>query len=111
MKIKEELVIPKKGDKVYVDSHYHISRGSDDVEGGLATIETVYEEISGGEKYTIITVEEHPGVGYNWSQFLSKKQEELKKQFGKSKAYPCPDIDTPWIEEGDIVNGKPYEGR
>ena len=105
-------MIPKKGDKIYVDSHYHISRGSDDVEGGLATVENVYEGISGGKKCIFVSVKEHPGTGYNWSQLLSKEQEKLKKQFGKEKAHPCPDIDTPWIEEGDITgNGEVYKGK
>lgn len=104
-------MIPKKGDKIYVNSAYHISRGSADVEGGLATVEKVSVGISGGEECLFVTVEEHPGHNYNWSQCLSEEQEKLKKRFDKSKAHTCPDVDTPWIEEGDIVNGQPYTGK
>lgn len=100
----------KVGDKIYVDSSYYISHGSDDFEGGIATISKISEDISGGEKCIFVEIEERPGTSYNWSQFLSKKQEELKKEFGEQLAHPDPDIDTPWIEEGDIVNGKKYKG-
>lgn len=101
---------PKKGDKIYVDTHLHISRGSDDVVGGLATVTNVTDDISGGEPCVFVEVKEHPGHSYNWSQFLEKQQEALKVQFGDKAAYPDPDVDTPWIEEGDIVDGKPYKG-
>ena len=106
---KASAKIPKVGQKIYVDSHYYISHGSDDDEGGIATIESIKESISGGKKCIFVTVKEHPGSSYNW-EFLSEKQSALKKEFGKRKAHPCPDIDTPWIEEGDIVDGKPYKG-
>lgn len=95
------MQLPKIGDKIYVDSHYYISHGSDDVEGGIATV-------SGVDK-TFVETEEHPGHAYNW-KFLGPEQEGLKKKFGASKAHACPDIDTPFIEEGDFVNGKKYKG-
>lgn len=96
--------------EIYVGSHFYISEGSRDVVGGLAKISDVSEGISGGEPCIFVEVEEHPGHSYNWTQMLSKEQAKLKKEFGKKRAYADPDIDTPWIEEGDIVDGKPYHG-
>jgi hypothetical protein len=84
---------PKVGDEIYIPTSLHISRGSDDVQGGLATISDVSQGISGGELTWFVGV-----------------KEELKKKFGKSRAYPDPDVDTPWIQEGDIVNGQKYHG-
>ena len=110
MKIKK----PRVGDELYIESHYHISHGRDDVTGGLAKISNVEKQISAGEPTWFVEVEEVPGDGYNY-ELLMEKQEELKKEFGKSRAHPSPDIDTPWIEEGDIVsgtfNGKTYNGE
>lgn len=100
----------KVGDTIYVDSHFYISHGSDDVVGGKATVDEVMEGISGGEKCIFVCVKEHPGVRYNWTQYLSKEQDKLKKEFGDKGAHPQPDIDTPWIEDGDTVNGKEYHG-
>jgi hypothetical protein len=100
----------KVGQKIYVGSHFYISHGSDDVVGGLATITKITKGVSGGEKVLYVEVAEHPGNCYNWTQFLSEQQKELKKEFGRKKAYADPDIDTPWIEKGDLVDGKPYQG-
>ena len=102
--------IPKIGDKIYVDSSCHISRGSDDFTGGLATVSRVEKSMSGGDPNCIFVHIKEGKRGYNWTQFLAKDQERLKKEFGKSKAHPSPDIDTPWAEAGDIVDGKVYSG-
>ena len=83
-----------------------ISNGSSDVVGGLATISCV--EQKGG--YVWVTVKEHPNRTHNW-EMLQKEQAKLKKEFGKRKAYPDPDIDTPWIEPGDTVDGVEYIGQ
>jgi hypothetical protein len=109
-KTEKKYESPKVGQKIYVPSELHISRGSDDVAGGIATITKVSKGMSGGKMFDFIEVKEVPGTSYNWEQFLSKEQEKLKKQYGKQKAHPDPDIDTPWIEEGDFVNGKKYHG-
>lgn len=101
---------PKIGQKIYIDSHFYISHGSDDVVGGLATVTKITKGISGGEKCSFVTVKEHPDHSYNWTQMLSKEQNELKKKFGNKDAQTHPDIDAPWIEEGDIVNGVVYHG-
>jgi len=100
----------KVGQKIYVETQLHISRGSDDVVGGLATVTKIREDISGGEKCLFVSVKEHPGNGYNWSQHLSKLQDKLKERFGDQIAYPDPDIDRPFIEDGDTVDGKIYHG-
>jgi hypothetical protein len=39
-----------------------------------------------------------------------KDQEKNKELYGDQIAKPDPDIDTPWIEEGDWVNGQKYTG-
>ena len=41
---------------------------------------------------------------------LHKLIDKLKEQFGTNRGYADPDIDTPWIEDGDWVNGKVYHG-
>jgi len=104
MKMKK----PKVGSKIYINSSFYISHGSDDVEGGLATISKA-EKIPGCEEW-FIEVKEIPGHGYNY-ELLMEDQKELKKEFGKRKAHADPDIDTPWIEDGDLVNGRVYHGK
>jgi len=104
--------IPKVGDKIYVDSHWYISHGSDDVDGGLATVTEVEVSKSLPKNHmnsVFVSVKEHPGHSYNWG-ILEEDQKRLKKEFGKNKAKASPDIDTPWIEDGDIVDGKVYHG-
>lgn len=103
-------ILKRPSREIYVDSHFYISSGSRDVVGGLAEVKRVSEGISGGEPCIFVEVKEHPGHSYNWTQILSKEQSKLKKQFGKKRAYSDPDIDTPWIEDGDIVDGKVYHG-
>ncbi len=100
------LKAPKLGSKIYVDSSFSMSHGSDDVVGGLATVTKL------DTKYgtTFVSVKEHPGHAYNW-EILSERQKELKKEFGRKKAYPDPDIDTPWIEEGDYVTTTDRDGN
>lgn len=97
--------VPEVGDKIYVDSSFSISNGSSDVVGGLATVTKVDKEDYG----IFVSVKEHPGHSYNW-EILAENQNELRKEFGSKKAYPDPDIDTPWIEDGDAVNGHVYHG-
>lgn len=104
--------IPKVGDEIYVGSSMSISNGSSDVVGGMAKVSSVDINERLGKDHVngvMVSVEEHPGHGYNW-HMLSEEQAELKKRFGKKRAYPDPDIDTPWIESGDIVNGKEWTG-
>lgn len=109
--VTADIKVPKVGSDIYVSSSFSISNGSSDVVGGLGKVKNVECGISGGQPCIFIEVVEHPGRSYNWSQILLKEQAKLKKEFGKKRAYPDPDIDTPWIEEGDIVNGVPYKGK
>lgn len=106
-----DIKTPPIGSEIYVGSHFYISSGSKDVVGGLAKIKKVTQGISGGDPCIFVEVHEHPGHSYNWTQMLSKEQKKLKKRFGKERAYADPDIDTPWIEDGDTVNGKPYHEK
>ena len=96
------MKFPKIGDEVYVPTSLHISRGSDDFIGGLATVVGVKDE-------GWITVSENPRVSYNW-KYLIRIQDRLKAEFGEERAYPSPDVDAPWIQNGDIVDGKEYKG-
>lgn len=93
----------KVGDDMYIPSAMYISRGSDDRVGGLAEIKSI-------DSKGMVSFKEIPGVSYNY-EYLLKEQDKLKKEFGNSRAYPDPDIDTPWIESGDIVNGETYKGK
>lgn len=57
--------IPYVGQKFYVPSSYHISNGSSDIEGGLATVKEAYKSMSGGEMVWFVELEEIPNSGYN----------------------------------------------
>ena len=99
----------KIGQKIYVETHLYMSHGSDDVIGGLATVSKIKDGISAGKKVPFVSVKEHPGNSYNW-KLLSQKQDQLKEEFGNQIAKADPDIDRPWIEDGDTVDGKIYHG-
>lgn len=107
----------KVGDQMYVNGSIHISNGSADTIGGLATIKEIKIKDTGNPVNNImVSFEELPGHSYNYTLLL-EKQEELKERYGNQIAVsdfyiarPDPDIDTPWIEEGDIVNGQVYKG-
>ena len=110
--MKKYPEIPKIGDKLYVGTSLYISRGSDDVAGGLATINKV--DISKNIPIDhinaiMVSFKEVPGVGYNYKSLVAD-QKRLAKDYKGQKAHPDPDVDTPWIEDGDTVNGKPYKG-
>ena len=55
--------------------------------------------------------------GPQWDQLSdyiltqANEQEKLAKEYKDKPAHPDPDIYTPWIEEGDIVNGEVYIGK
>lgn len=102
-----------KGDKMYVGGSCSISNGSDDVAGGLATIKEIEinERLGAGHMNGIfVTFEELPGHSYNYKGLL-EEQERLSKEYKDRIAHPDPDVDTPWIEQGDIVNGEIYKGK
>lgn len=105
--------MPKIGDKLYISSSYYISHGEDDVDGGLATIKSIKisDHLPADDNNSIfVTFEEIPGVEYNY-KLLLEKQDKLSKEYADKIAKPNPDINTPWIEEGDIVNGEVYKGK
>lgn len=101
------------GDKMYVRGSMSISNGSNDVAGGLATIKKIeIDENLGAEHMNGIMVkfEEITGHSYNYKN-LMKDQEKLKEIYKDQFAHSDPDIDRPWIEEGDWANGQQYKGR
>lgn len=81
----------KVGDEIYVYSCFYLSHGQDDFIGGKATVTEVSEQMSGGEMTTFIRVAEAPRTQWNWEQYLSKQQDELREQFGESHAHAEPD--------------------
>ena len=91
------MPLPKVGDDIYVPSALHLSRGRDDVMGGLAKVTSVSKDMSGGEQVHFISVKEIPS-GFNWEQYLALMQDDLKKEFGKNRARPDPD-DRPEFNE------------
>ena len=107
------MKLPEIGNTLYIPGSYHISRGSDDIDGGLATIsEVILSNHLPENHYNYIMVkfkELSQAHSYNY-RYLLEKQEELKKDYEGQIAKPNPDIDTPWIESGDIVDGYIYQG-
>lgn len=81
---------PIIGSLIYVNSHFYIDHGQDDVVGGLATVTNVKEVYHGKTRRLEISVKEHPGSGYYWD-ILAPEQEKLKKEFGDKFAYESPD--------------------
>ena len=101
------------GDKLYVPSAYYCSHGSDDVEGGLATIKDfqINQALPEGHANRVFVIfEEHPNRGLNY-KYVLENQDEWSKEYGGKIARTCPDIDRPFIEKGDIVNGKEWKGN
>lgn len=102
-----------KGDKLYIPSKWSISNGFSDIAGGVATISEITIDKRLGINHMngiFVKFEEVPGTSYNY-KYLIKDQENLEKEYQGKIAHPDPDIDTPWIEEGDLVNGQPYIGK
>jgi hypothetical protein len=102
----------KEGDKMYLRGSMSISNGSNDVAGGLATIKKIeINERLGIDHFNGIFVEfvEVPGRSFNYKS-LMEDQDKLSVQYEGKFAHPDPDIDTPWIQDGDWVDGKIYHG-
>lgn len=109
---KKKMKAPKIGAKIYVDSSFYISHGSDDFAGGKCTISSIeYSDHLNEDdcNYCMIGIKERPGYSYNY-KILLEEQAELKKEYGNQVGHPDPDIDTPWITDGDTVDGKVYHG-
>lgn len=97
----------RPGDQLYIPSAYYCSRGSDDVEGGIATIKYLHvnKELSEDHPNRIfVEFHEHPQRSLNY-QYVLENQDEWAKEYAGKIAHPCPDVDRPWIENGDTVNG------
>jgi len=92
----------KVGDVIYIPSAFHISNGSADRRGGKATV-------TGFAKDGFVRVKEVSG-GFN-PTYLLENQDKWAIEYGDTWAYPDPDVNTPWIEKGDIVDGKVYDGE
>jgi len=108
----KKIKLPKVGEKIYVGTSLYISHGSDDFIGGKCTISKVqYSDHLPKDhcNYCMVGIKERPGYMYNYRALL-EDQKKLKKEFGNRVGRPDPDIDTPWIEDGDIVNGEVYHG-
>lgn len=106
----DDFKMPEIGDEIYVPSSFHISAGHLDKQGGLATITEIKGEYDPKNCNCLFVKVKEVSGEYNYLSLL-KQQDELKKRFGKRRAYPDPDEDTPWIEEGDSVDGKLYHGE
>ncbi len=101
----------KQGDKIYIGSSYSISNGSGDIDGGLAIVKSIKHNERLPEDHCNRTFVEVEGINNSFNlKYLLENQEKWKAEFGDQIAKPAPDIDTPWIEPGDYVNGKIYDG-
>lgn len=91
------MTLPEIGDNIYIKSSFYISRGSEDVCGGLATISEVKIDENleeGNVNKVMVGVDEISRVLYNWKTLL-EKQEDYEKLYAGRIAHRCPDIDTP----------------
>ena len=110
---------PKIGDKIYVPSSYHVYRGEDDFEGGLATISKIEYSDNLPKthiNYIMVAIEEQPSAKYNY-KILIKKQSELKKRYKDEVAHPTPDLrpqfnqpDADW-STFDIINNNMIDSK
>lgn len=85
---------PKEGQKIYVGTSLYVYRGEDDFIGGVATIDKIEYSThlpKGHYNYTMVGIKEQPGTMYNWNHLL-EEQDKWKKEFGKKKAHPDPDL-------------------
>ncbi len=108
MKTVNEIVI---GDKLYIPGVMYISRGEDDIAGGIATVKKIKEDNNLPKNHTnkyFAEFEEIPNRSFNLTMLL-RRQEELSKKYAGEIAKPDPDINTPWIQNGDIVNGRVWD--
>ena len=81
-------MVPKVGDQIYVDTMLFLHHGEDDFRGGLAEV-MVVDEVNETKHW--IRIKERPGFKYAWEGFLELEQENLKAEFGQSRAHPEPD--------------------
>lgn len=85
-------IIPKIGDKIYVDTCLHIERGEDDISGGMAEITSVETSDflpQNHINYYMVSFKGLP-MRHNY-RLLLQKQAELKAEFGEAQAKHSPD--------------------
>jgi hypothetical protein len=85
---------PKVGQIIYVPSALYIDHGEDDRQGGRAKVTKVTTAISAGKPTPFVTVEPFPATSFNWD-VLAAEQAALRKEYGRRKARPDPDIRRP----------------
>jgi len=89
------MIKAKSGDKIYIPSSYYIDHPQDDVDGGIATINTITVNNYLPEDHynrVFVSVDEIPNVSYNLTSLL-EKQDKLKKEFKDKVARLC---DSKW---------------
>lgn len=93
----DKVTTPVVGQEVYVPTQGYISRGEDDVRGGLARISEVeVREDLPPENRVFVGFEELPKRKYSFS-WLMQHQEDWKKEYGDQRARPDPDpVSEPW---------------
>lgn len=105
---------PKIGDKIYIPTQLHISRGEDDIAGGLAEIDRIEisKHLPENHYNGIMVGFKGFNKAHSWNyNYLLENQDEWSKEYGNQIAKPDPDINTPWIQDGDYVNGSIYHGK
>jgi hypothetical protein len=109
---------PEVGDYIYVATHLYIDHGEDDVVGGIAQVTKVKPSMSGGDPNTLfVSVAQHGGNSYNWSQILVHEQgqwaflDSVNELFRRSGITPT-DIKRvegrmEWFDKGAIMAENP----
>ena len=100
---------PEVGHKLVVPSSMSLSHGSTDIAGCETTVMEVKQGISAGKKTWFVRIDAKPRSFLNY-EVLRAEQTKLRKEYKGQKAHADPDIDTPWIQKGDTVDGKLYTG-
>ena len=89
-----ENTIPKIGDQIYVPSSYHVYRGEDDFDGGVATINKVVLSdhlLKDHINYTMVGINDREGSLYNY-KILIEDQDNLRKRYAGKIAKSNPDL-------------------
>ncbi len=92
---------PTRGQVIYLATHGSDMSPMSDFAGGRATVSNVRMRISCGVETPFVTVEEIPGLEFNW-EILAQHQAEYKALYGDRVATPTPDYDSP----GDDFSGR-----
>ena len=80
------------GDIIYIETCLYLKHGKDDVAGGKAHVASVSIVPPDRVVDTYITVLECPNIKWNWSRFLSRQQESLKRIHKDKWAHAKPDM-------------------